>query len=163
MNPLKINLLDNPPIQLGVRFVISGPFVEKILLSSASCQWEAFSYDTDYQLFEDFSLQILVPWCQGWVQGSEGFLPLKESEGTAILKKGLRGIERGMTISYMEFGKRLSTSPRAAGRLLGLNRFPLAIACHRVICKDGSLGGFSGGVDLKQRLLQFETIERSST
>ncbi|HIE09856.1 MAG TPA: methylated-DNA--[protein]-cysteine S-methyltransferase [Armatimonadetes bacterium] len=49
-------------------------------------------------------------------------------------------------------------APRAIGRALASNPFPLVIPCHRVIKADGSLGGFSGpgGTALKRRLLQFE-------
>lgn len=45
---------------------------------------------------------------------------------------------------------------RAVGRALGANPLPLVVPCHRVIRQDGSLGGFSAGLDLKKRLLQHE-------
>jgi methylated-DNA-[protein]-cysteine S-methyltransferase len=32
----------------------------------------------------------------------------------------------------------------------------LLVPCHRVIAGDGSLGGFSGGLDVKKRLLRLE-------
>lgn len=45
---------------------------------------------------------------------------------------------------------------RAVGQALKRNRLPIIIPCHRVIQKSGNLGGFSGGVELKHKLLQLE-------
>ncbi|RLG24568.1 cysteine methyltransferase, partial [Methanosarcinales archaeon] len=48
---------------------------------------------------------------------------------------------------------------RAIGKILSINPFPIIIPCHRVICTDGSLGGFSAGLDIKRRLLNIEGIK----
>lgn len=45
---------------------------------------------------------------------------------------------------------------RAVGQALARNALPIIIPCHRVICSDGNLGGFSGGIDWKRRLLEIE-------
>jgi len=45
---------------------------------------------------------------------------------------------------------------RAVGQAMSRNRTPLLIPCHRVVCKDGSLGGFGYGLVWKQKLLQLE-------
>ena len=45
---------------------------------------------------------------------------------------------------------------RAIGQALKHNRLPIIIPCHRVISKSGDLGGFSGGIELKRKLLQIE-------
>ena len=52
---------------------------------------------------------------------------------------------------------------RAVANACGANPFPLLIPCHRIIASDGSLGGFSGGVAWKKKLLQLEreSAERS--
>ena len=39
---------------------------------------------------------------------------------------------------------------------VGNNRIMIVIPCHRIIAKDGSLGGFTGGLDLKVVLLERE-------
>ena len=49
---------------------------------------------------------------------------------------------------------------RAAGTATGNNPVPILIPCHRVIAAHGRLGGFSGGLDAKRRLL---ALERAST
>ncbi len=45
---------------------------------------------------------------------------------------------------------------RAVGNALGANPLPLIVPCHRVVAHDASLGGFSGGLNVKRRLLELE-------
>ena len=47
---------------------------------------------------------------------------------------------------------------RAVGQVLGHNRWPLVVPCHRVLAAGGRLGGFSapGGSETKRRLLVLE-------
>ena len=45
---------------------------------------------------------------------------------------------------------------RAVGGAAGKNPIPIIIPCHRVIGSDGSLTGFSGGLDIKRYLLNLE-------
>jgi len=72
--------------------------------------------------------------------------------------KELKRIKPGFTKSYGEIAKKYNLSPRHVGKICGQNKLPLVIPCHRVVRKDGSLGGFSanGGIKLKKKLLIFE-------
>ncbi len=45
---------------------------------------------------------------------------------------------------------------RAVGHALGANPIPIIVPCHRVVAHDGSLGGFSGCLRTKRRLLALE-------
>lgn len=45
---------------------------------------------------------------------------------------------------------------RAVGTALGRNPVPVLVPCHRVLTKDGLLGGFSGGKSLKAAMLEVE-------
>jgi methylated-DNA-[protein]-cysteine S-methyltransferase len=45
---------------------------------------------------------------------------------------------------------------RAVGRANSTNHVPIIIPCHRVIASNGKLGGYAGGVSLKERLLELE-------
>jgi methylated-DNA-[protein]-cysteine S-methyltransferase len=45
---------------------------------------------------------------------------------------------------------------RAAGNALGANPLPIVVPCHRVLHSTGGLGGYTGGVQRKQRLLAIE-------
>lgn len=53
-----------------------------------------------------------------------------------------------------ELGK--PKAARAVGQALGSNPLPIILPCHRVIASDGSLGGYGGGLERKQQLLQLE-------
>lgn len=45
---------------------------------------------------------------------------------------------------------------RAAGSALGANPIPIVVPCHRVLRAGGALGGYGGGLDVKQSLLELE-------
>jgi len=69
----------------------------------------------------------------------------------------VREIPRGQTRTYGEVAA-LAGRPmasRAVGRAMASNPFVVIVPCHRVVAKDG-LGGFSGDLDLKEKLLALE-------
>lgn len=73
-------------------------------------------------------------------------LPLKPG-GTPFRNRvwqALRQIPAGRTRSYGELAAALHSAPRAVGQACGANPIPIVIPCHRVVAKDGSLGGFMG-------------------
>lgn len=72
----------------------------------------------------------------------------------------VRTIPRGQVRSYswVAYVLGLPNSARAVGQALARNPFPIVVPCHRVINNDGSLGGYSGGVRLKQKLLELEQL-----
>jgi methylated-DNA-[protein]-cysteine S-methyltransferase len=47
---------------------------------------------------------------------------------------------------------------RAAGNALGSNPIPIVVPCHRVLRSGGGLGGYTGGVEKKERLLAIEGV-----
>ena len=47
---------------------------------------------------------------------------------------------------------------RAVGMANNTNLIPIIIPCHRVIGRDGSLTGYAGGLELKQKLLDLESL-----
>ncbi len=82
-------------------------------------------------------------------------------EGTDFQKSAwrqLQNIPYGMTISYQEQCTRAGSPKalRAIGQANNKNPIAIIIPCHRVIGKDGSMTGFGGGIDTKQKLLQIE-------
>jgi methylated-DNA-[protein]-cysteine S-methyltransferase len=50
---------------------------------------------------------------------------------------------------------------RAAGNALGANPIPIVVPCHRVLRTGGGLGGYTGGIDRKERLLAIEGVVSS--
>ena len=73
-----------------------------------------------------------------------------------------RGLPRGVTATYGELARRVGApgAAQAVGQVMGHNRFPLVVPCHRVVAAGGGNGGFSapGGVDTKLRLLALESV-----
>ena len=74
--------------------------------------------------------------------------------------KIVQAIPYGETRSYAWVASRLGcvTAVRAVGQAVGKNPLPIIIPCHRVIRSDGTLGGFTGGLAIKRRLLRLETV-----
>ena len=64
----------------------------------------------------------------------------------------------GERISYGELARKsgVPRGARFAGNCMAGNRFPVIIPCHRVIKGNGSIGNYSGGVDIKEFLLKHE-------
>jgi methylated-DNA-[protein]-cysteine S-methyltransferase len=81
--------------------------------------------------------------------------------GTAFQRAAwlaLTFIPFGETRSYAEQARVIGrpTALRAIGAANGRNPIPLVVPCHRVVASDGGLGGFTGGLALKRRLLAHE-------
>ena len=70
-------------------------------------------------------------------------------------------IPRGQTRSYAWVAQRAGSpgGARAAGGAAGRNPVPIICPCHRVVKADGSIGGYTGGLDIKSRLLMIEGAE----
>ncbi|MBW2037175.1 MAG: methylated-DNA--[protein]-cysteine S-methyltransferase [Deltaproteobacteria bacterium] len=82
-----------------------------------------------------------------------GLTPLQHSVLEAVAD-----VAYGEVKTYSEIAAEIGR-PRAArfvGTTLASNPFPVLIPCHRIIRADGSAGGFSGGTNLKERLLTLE-------
>lgn len=84
-------------------------------------------------------------------------------EGTEFQRrvwKELQKIPYGQALSYLELARRLGDEKciRAAARATGANPIAILIPCHRVIGSDGSLVGYSGGLDMKEYLLRLEGV-----
>lgn len=71
-------------------------------------------------------------------------------------------IPYGETCSYEDIARKLGSSGavRAVGTANGRNRIAVVIPCHRVVNKDGKLGGYGGGLWRKQFLLDLEQGKR---
>ena len=87
-------------------------------------------------------------------------LPL-EFHGTRFQKEAWRGlltIPYGQTVSYGEQARRIGRpkAVRAIGTANGANPIAVIVPCHRVIGANGSLTGYGGGMETKQKLLALE-------
>ena len=81
-----------------------------------------------------------------------------ESEFARDVYRVTRSIPVGETRSYAQVADRVGgkSFARAVGQALAANPIPIIIPCHRVIASDGALGGFTGGLNWKRRLLALE-------
>ncbi len=70
-------------------------------------------------------------------------------------------IPYGSVITYSELARRCGkpSAVRSVASALGANPIPIIIPCHRVVGKNGDLGGFSAGIDVKRKLLELEGIK----
>ncbi len=71
----------------------------------------------------------------------------------------LSRVRYGAVCSYQQLAKRAGypRAARAAGSVMRKNRLPIILPCHRVIASGGGLGGYSGGLSWKRRLLNLES------
>lgn len=74
--------------------------------------------------------------------------------------KAMLGIPPGRTRTYAEVAATADKpkAARAAGAACGANPIPVLVPCHRVVAAGGRLGGFSGGLDWKRKLLAREGV-----
>ena len=72
--------------------------------------------------------------------------------------KELTSVPPGNVISYSKLAEMsgISGGARFAGNVMAGNPIPILVPCHRVVIKNGSIGGFTGGTDLKEYLLAIE-------
>ena len=52
-------------------------------------------------------------------------------------------IQKGKTKTYKQIAIKLKTSPRVVAKILSQNLEPIKIPCHRIICSDGKIGGYT--------------------
>jgi methylated-DNA-[protein]-cysteine S-methyltransferase len=66
----------------------------------------------------------------------------------------------GQTVSYKGVAGMAGNERafRAAGTALGSNPLPIVVPCHRVLHAGGGLGGYTGGVAIKRKLLAIEGV-----
>jgi methylated-DNA-[protein]-cysteine S-methyltransferase len=90
-------------------------------------------------------------------------LPLDWRLSGGFRQRVLRAINRipyGQTRSYTEMARKAGNerAVRAAGSACGSNPIPLVVPCHRVLRTGGALGGYGGGLPMKQALLELEGV-----
>jgi methylated-DNA-[protein]-cysteine S-methyltransferase len=146
---------DAPGGGAGPRSVAAPPRVERLLDAAEEALTAYYAFWPDHP-----GERITALW--------EALLDLPvDLEGltsfTRRVLEGLREVPPGAVVSYGALAARVG-SPRAAravGAVMARNPLPVILPCHRVISKDGTLGGFCGGrgedaLALKRRLLAYE-------
>ena len=74
--------------------------------------------------------------------------------------KILRKVPKGKVTTYKAIASALNTKAyRAVGNAMNKNPYAPKIACHRVVCSDGKVGGFASGTKKKIAMLRKEGIQ----
>lgn len=109
-------------------------------------------------------------WLDIYFRGKNpSFRPPLAPEGSAFRREVwniLCGIPYGQLVTYGEIGKKIAKlqgketfSAQAVGGAVGHNPVSIIIPCHRVIGAGGSLTGYAGGIEVKERLLALEKAD----
>jgi methylated-DNA-[protein]-cysteine S-methyltransferase len=77
---------------------------------------------------------------------------------TTRVLQATAAIPFGEVASYRDVAREAGNerATRAAGNALSSNPIPIVVPCHRVLRSGGGLGGYTGGLDKKERLLRIE-------
>jgi len=133
-----------------------------IVSQKSSIEYRASRIENDNNLFRPLQEQIAAYFEGAYVDFSQGvpivlngFSPF----GSSVLC-ACRSIRFGQVVTYSALAQKIGrhAAVRAVGSALAKNPLPLIIPCHRVVCSDGKIGGFSaaGGKNLKAKLLKHE-------
>ena len=109
-------------------------------------------------LITEKAQQQITQYFEGKIQTFD--LPLMTT-GTVFQNgvwQALQGIPYGETWSYAQLAEAIGNDKavRAVAGSNARNGLAIIIPCHRVINKGGGLGGYAGGLDRKQWLLDHE-------
>lgn len=90
---------------------------------------------------------------------------IKGTEFQRRVWEALVNIPYGSTRSYSEVAQSIGQphAVRAVGRACGANPVSIVVPCHRVVRKDGGLGGYGWGLERKRSLLERERSTRAAT
>ena len=66
--------------------------------------------------------------------------------------KILKKVPKGKVTTYGKIAEKLNSSARAVGQALKRNLSAPEVPCHRVVCSDGSLGGYQGKMNSKKKI-----------
>lgn len=157
----KHSFIIKKPLPLIAKFTLKGEFITKIELQQNTdnhfkCEIE--SEETNAGLNK-----LIENWLEGYCskKSSLPHLPLFLEGISPFRRKVLKALQKvpfGEISDYSSLAKQAGSpnAYRAAGSSCANNPFPLVIPCHRILAKNGSLGGYFGGLDIKKLLLQFE-------
>jgi methylated-DNA-[protein]-cysteine S-methyltransferase len=123
---------------------LAGRISPRVLQDPARLDEERRELD-DYFAGRRHAFELPIDW-----QLSGGFL--------LRARQGIAAIPYGETRTYTDLARAAGNerAVRAAGSACSRNPIPLVVPCHRVLRSDGSLGGYAGGLEMKERLLELE-------
>ncbi len=105
-------------------------------------------------------------WLRLYAKGQSESLPLTLKEASPFQRQvllQLLKIPAGRTESYSSIARSIGNpkAARAVGGACNKNPIPFFIPCHRVVAANGMLGGFAVDLEIKRRLLEFESRQNA--
>jgi methylated-DNA-[protein]-cysteine S-methyltransferase len=90
-------------------------------------------------------------------------LLLVGSEFQKSVWKALLDVAYGKTASYLELSRNIGNEKavRAVANANGANAISILVPCHRIIGTNGTLTGYAGGLDIKEKLLKIEVVNKN--
>jgi len=153
------------PSRLGEVFVAFTPDGVQFVRSTASLDGDPAAFGQAYRLRFARPLRPADRAPAGLLPGLAG----RRGAPPALDLRGLSGFERdvlgatrtipvGETRPYGWVAREVGNprAVRAAGSACGSNPVPLVVPCHRVLRLSGGLGGYAGGLAMKESLLELE-------
>ncbi|MGM9999264.1 MAG: methylated-DNA--[protein]-cysteine S-methyltransferase [Candidatus Bruticola sp.] len=158
--------------------------VGQLLLAADEIGLTCINFDSNH-FYNQFSRHIEIGenifisetkrWLDRYFTGQQpDFCPQLHLVGTSFQLKVwdmLKHISYGQLTTYGQLAKQIAAdrgaggkmSAQAVGGAVGRNPIPIIVPCHRVVGAKGNLTGYSGGLDIKRKLLSIEGIEQSAT
>ncbi len=111
------------------------------------------------QALEQATVKVIA-FIEAPAQGLDLPLDVRGTEFQLRVWQALREIPAGSTLSYSDIAQRIGAPKEsyAVGEACAANRIAVAIPCHRVVKKDGTLGGYRWGYSRKRALLKREAV-----
>ena len=130
----------------------------------------ALSLDKEHTERETPLFEKVKRWLAVYFSGKEpDFTVPLHFVGTAFQKEVweiLCTIPYGQTMTYGEIAKQIAAkkglphmSAQAVGGAVGHNKISVIVPCHRVVGANGSLTGYAGGLEKKEKLLALERVD----
>lgn len=103
-------------------------------------------------------MSTLLDYCSGNLRYLDLPVDIQTTPFRLKVYEALKGIPYGKTCSYEEIAQAIGSpkAVRAVGGACADNPVALVIPCHRVVRKDGTLGGYRWGLGRKEKLLEME-------
>jgi len=138
-------------------------FLSRPDVSARHLVTESFSYS---RASECSAINTLLDQIEAFLNGDDILFSLETvrldlcSSFQQNVLRAEHAIPRGSVSTYGLIAKYLNNphGARAVGMALATNPFPIVIPCHRAIRSDGTLGGYQGGIKMKQTLLHMEGV-----
>lgn len=156
------------PVALVWSWLNGYPQILKIIISKPdlSAEYQLISAYPNYELSSCEEVDELATSIHAFLEGENIQFPLDivAMDSCSPFQKAVLiaeyGIQRGNVSTYKLIAQHIGRvgGARAVGNALAGNPFPIVIPCHRAIRSDGYVGGFQGGVEMKQALLEKEGI-----